>query len=87
MAVDKNSKAYQSLQKSGYSDEQISQMHQQVAQGNTPQSVVSGNPRPQTPMVDPIAYRSENNTGRYDKYIEGWDPRKLNNADVNLSQY
>jgi hypothetical protein len=31
MAVDKNSKAYQSLQKSGYTDDQITQMHGQVA--------------------------------------------------------
>ena len=47
MAIDKNSKAYQALQKSGYTDEQITQMHgatsswqsaQQVIQANTPQN-------------------------------------------------
>jgi hypothetical protein len=31
MAIDKNSKAYQSLLKSGYTDEQITQMHSDMA--------------------------------------------------------
>ena len=37
-------------------------------------------------MTDPIAYRDNPQSG-YDKYIEGWDASKLQNADVNLSQY
>jgi hypothetical protein len=31
MAIDKNSKAYQNLLNSGYTDEQITQMHNDVA--------------------------------------------------------
>ena len=41
-------------------------------------------------MTDPVAYRDNpqsNTQSGYDKYIEGWDASKLQNADVNLSQY
>lgn len=44
------------------------------------------NQQSQPMMVDPIAYRDDYNGG-YDKYIEWWDWTKLNNADVNISQY
>ena len=43
------------------------------------------NQQSQTMMVDPIAYR-DGNVG-YDKYIEWWDWTKLNNANLNISQY
>lgn len=95
MAVDKNSKAYQSLQKSGYTDDQITQMHWQVAGwervkdviSNTPAANKNENQQSSVIMTDPIAYRPEYNNGKYDKYIEWRDPTKLNNADINLSQY
>lgn len=95
MAVDKNSKAYQSLQKSGYTDDQITQMHWQVAEwervkdviASTPAANKNENQQSSVIMTDPIAYRPEYNTGKYDKYIEGWDPTKLRNADINISQY
>lgn len=41
MAVDTNSKAYQSLLNSGYTDEQINQMHEQVAGWQDAQTVVN----------------------------------------------
>ena len=95
MAVDKNSKAYQSLQKSGYTDDQITQMHWQVAEwervkdviANTPAANKNENQQSSVIMTDPIAYRPEYNNGKYDKYIEWRDPTKLNNADINISQY
>lgn len=37
-------------------------------------------------MTDPVAYRDNPQSG-YDKYIEWWDASKLQNADVNISQY
>lgn len=95
MAVDKNSKAYQSLQKSGYTDDQITQMHEQVAGWQNTKDVINSTPaanknenqQSSVMMTDPIAYRPEYNNGKYDKYIEWRDPTKLNNADINLSQY
>ena len=48
MAIDKNSKAYQSLLNSGYTDEQITQMHSDVAWGQSTQEVVA-NTQPTTP--------------------------------------
>jgi len=95
MAVDKNSKAYQSLQKSGYTDDQITQMHGQVAEGENARDVIASTPasnrnenqQSSMMMTDPIAYRPEYNNGKYDKYIEWRDPTKLNNADINISQY
>jgi hypothetical protein len=78
MAVDKNSKAYQSLQKSGYTDDQITQMHGQVAEGENARDVIASTPaanrnenqQSSMMMLDPIAYRPEYNNGKYDKYIE-----------------
>lgn len=45
MAIDKNSKAYQSLLNSGYTDEQIMQMHQQVASWQNASQVVANTPK------------------------------------------
>lgn len=48
MAIDKNSKAYQSLLNSGYTDEQIMQMHQQVASWQNASQVVANTPKGST---------------------------------------
>ena len=45
MAIDKNSKAYQSLLNSGYTDEQITQMHDQMTSGASAQTAL-GNQQP-----------------------------------------
>ena len=96
MAINPDSKGYKALIKNGYTDEQITQMQNQVLEGQSAKDVVANtpaaNPSQRKPkntsnLVDPIAYRPEYNTGQYDKYIEWWDPTKLNNADINLSQY
>ena len=52
MAIDKNSKAYQNLLNSGYTDEQITQMHNDVAWGKTTQEAVA-NTQPTTPSNTP----------------------------------
>lgn len=46
MAIDKNSKAYQALLNSGYTDEQINQMHGAVASGQSTQEAVNSVPTP-----------------------------------------
>ena len=50
MAIDKNSKAYQNLLKSGYTDEQITQMHSDVAWGQSTQQAVANTQPTQTPQ-------------------------------------
>lgn len=47
-------------------------------------SANSGNPNDKPRMVDPIIYRSDYRT---EDIIDWRDPKKLNNADLNISQY
>jgi hypothetical protein len=78
MAINPDSKGYKALIKNGYTDEQITQMQNQVLEGqsardvvaNTPAANPSQRPKKNTNLVDPIAFRPEYNTGQYDKYIE-----------------
>jgi hypothetical protein len=42
------------------------------------------NPKDQPAAVDPIVYRSDYKT---ENIIDGRDPKKLANADINISQY
>jgi len=50
MAIDTNSKAYNSLLNQGYTDEQITQMHNAAASGQDPKDVIANN----TPINTPI---------------------------------
>ena len=52
MAIDKNSKAYQSLLNSWYTDEQITQMHSNVAWGQTTQQAVANTTPVNTPKYE-----------------------------------
>lgn len=52
MAIDKNSKAYQNLLNSGYTDEQITQMHNDVAWGQTTQQAVANTTPVNTPNYE-----------------------------------
>ena len=52
MAIDKNSKAYQNLLNSGYTDEQITQMHNDVAWGQTTQQTVANTTPVNTPNYE-----------------------------------
>ena len=53
MTIDKNSKAYQNLLNSGYTDEQITQMHNDVAWGQTTQQAVANTTPVNTPTPSP----------------------------------
>ena len=60
MAIDKNSKAYQSLLKSWYTDEQITQMHQQTSSGQSARDVIANN----TPTNSPTTSGTASNVDR-----------------------
>lgn len=85
MAIDKNSKAYQSLLNSGYTDEQINQMHDEVAAGQSAQSVVNNTQGAETnrnlPGYDPMADLNP-------EYLANMDMNKqIANANQSYSQY
>lgn len=85
MAIDKNSKAYQSLITNGYTDEQITQMHDSVASGQSAQSVVQNTQAAETnrnlPGYDPMADLNP-------EYLANMDMNKeIKNANQSFSQY
>lgn len=78
MAIDKNSKAYQSLITNGYTDEQITQMHDSVASGENAQNVVQNT---QPANYDPMADLNP-------EYIANMDMNKqISGANQSFSQY
>ena len=78
MAIDKNSKAYQSLITNGYTDEQITQMHDSVASGDNAQNVVHNT---QPANYDPMADLNP-------EYIANMDMNKqISGANQSFSQY
>lgn len=78
MAIDKNSKAYQSLIANGYTDEQINQMHDSVASGEDAQNVVQNT---QPANYDPMADLNP-------EYIANMDMNKqISGANQSFSQY
>ena len=78
MAIDKNSKAYQSLLNSGYTDEQINQMHDEVAAGQSAQSVINWQP-PKAENVNPSTYDGTDGNGN----VTVWPQ----NANLNYNPY
>ena len=82
MAIDKNSQAYQSLLNSGYTDEQINQMHDSVASGQSAQSVIQGSETNRNlPGYDPMADLTP-------EYLANMDMNKqIKNANQSYSQY
>lgn len=79
MAIDKNSKAYQSLLNSGYTDEQITQMHDQMASGASAQTVLGNQQPPYAWNVDQSTYKGTDANGN----VTVWPQ----NANLNYNQY
>ena len=79
MAIDKNSKAYQSLLNSGYTDEQITQMHDQMASGASAQTALGNQQPPYAWNVDQSTYKGTDANGN----VTVWPQ----NANLNYNQY
>lgn len=79
MAIDKNSKAYQSLLNSGYTDEQITQMHDQMASGTSAQTALGNQQPPYAWNVDQSTYKGTDANGN----VTVWPQ----NANLNYNQY
>lgn len=79
MAIDKNSKAYQSLLNSGYTDEQIEQMHDQMASGASAQTALWNQQPPYAWNVDQSTYKGTDANGN----VTVWPQ----NANLNYNQY
>ena len=75
MAIDKNSKAYQSLLKSWYTDEQITQMHQQTSSGQSAKEVIANN----TPTNSPTTNGTASNV---DRSWDQWDGNYVYNPSI-----
>lgn len=81
MAVDKNSKAYNSLLNSGYTDEQITQMHNATSSGQGAQDVIANTSPVNAPKYDPMADLTP-------EYLANMDMNKpISWANQSFSQY
>ena len=81
MAVDKNSKAYNSLLNSGYTDEQITQMHNATSSGQGAQDVIANTSPVNAPKYDPMADLTQ-------EYLANMDMNKpISWANQSFSQY
>ena len=70
MAIDTNSKAYNSLLNQGYTDEQITQMHNAAASGQNPKDVIANN----APINTPITVWPQNANLNYYQYWDDSNP-------------
>ena len=70
MAIDTNSKAYNSLLNQGYTDEQITQMHNAAASGQDPKDVIANN----APINTPITVWPQNANLNYYQYWDDSNP-------------
>ena len=81
MAIDTNSKAYNSLLNQGYTDEQITQMHNAAASGQSTQDVIANTSPVNAPKYDPMADLTP-------EYLANMDMNKpIANANQSFSQY
>lgn len=81
MAVDKNSKAYNSLRESGYTDEQIMKMHEEWLNGKSANEIINSSKQPE--RVDTNVDQSKYDGTDWKWNITVW-PR---NANLNYYQY
>ena len=70
MAIDTNSKAYNSLLNQGYTDEQITQMHNAAASGQSTQDIIANN----APINTPITVWPQNANLNYYQYWDDSNP-------------
>ena len=81
MAVDKNSKAYNSLRESGYTDEQIMKMHEEWLNGKSANEIINSSKQPE--RIDANVDQSKYDGTDWKWNITVW-PR---NANLNYYQY
>ena len=70
MVIDTNSKAYNSLLNKGYTNEQITQMHDAVASGQNTKDIIANN----TPINTPITVWPQNANLNYYQYWDDSNP-------------